>query len=188
MKNNGSKKSSHLPKVPKLMSHRAKQTPYHDTAWTSVLNQNPGFKLELNPLMIRYCWVWMTTTKFITPYISPALYKFSQWSPNYHIKIHIEGTLTFIVWPGHQSCQRQICSLMWSNFENNCGTQTKDVFFSPYNPLWICRKMDRENTAALPLDGMLQPQKGAVKFLLENFPETFLRMNSYPYVKKWVQI
>lgn len=48
--------------------------------------------------------------------------------------------------------------------------------------------MDKENTAALHRAGMLHPQKEAVKFLLENFPETFLRMNLYHYVKKWVQI
>lgn len=47
--------------------------------------------------------------------------------------------------------------------------------------------MDKENMAALHRAGMLHPQKEAVKFLLENFPETFLRMNLYHYVKKWVQ-
>lgn len=57
-----------------------------------------------------------------------------------------------------------------------------------YHPPWTHRKMDKESTVVLHQAGMLRPQKGAVRFLLENFPGTFLRMNSYHCVKKWVQI
>lgn len=47
--------------------------------------------------------------------------------------------------------------------------------------------MGKENMVAPHLAGMLHPQKGAVKFSLENFPETFLKMNLYHYVKKLVK-
>ncbi|CAO2585194.1 hypothetical protein LEMLEM_LOCUS3494 [Lemmus lemmus] len=47
--------------------------------------------------------------------------------------------------------------------------------------------MDKENMVVLHLAGMLHPQKGAVRFLLENFPGIFLRMNSYHCVKKLVK-
>lgn len=71
--------------------------------------------------------------------------------------------------------------------ENDGGTQTKDaiVLFSPScHPHGICRKTDKENMVVPHLAGMLHPQKGAVRFLLENFPETFSKMNLYHYVKK----
>lgn len=55
-----------------------------------------------------------------------------------------------------------------------------------YTPHGIRRKMDKENTVVPRLVGMLHPQKGAVKFLLENSPETFLKMSLSHYVKKWV--
>lgn len=59
------------------------------------------------------------------------------------------------------------------------------VFFSAsYTPPGICRKMDKGNMAALHQAGMQHLQKEAARFLLENFPEIFLRMNLYHYVKK----
>lgn len=59
------------------------------------------------------------------------------------------------------------------------------LLFSPsYTPYGICRKMDKENMVVPHLVGMLHPQKGAVKFLLENSPETFLKMSLSHYVKK----
>lgn len=59
------------------------------------------------------------------------------------------------------------------------------LLFSPsHTPHGIRRKMDKESTVVPRLVGMLHPQKGAVKFLLENSPETFLKMSLSHYVKK----
>lgn len=61
------------------------------------------------------------------------------------------------------------------------------LLFSPsHTPHGIRRKMDKESTVVPRLVGMLHPQKGAVKFLLENSPETFLKMSLSHCVKKWV--
>lgn len=130
--------------------------------------------------------------------IGLAVYKFSQclsqascWSTECGIIIHIKS---FIFSPLTSPLLLFVndkyipyCEMILKNTQ---GNWIKDliIFFCPSHLPWICRKMDKENMVALHLAGMLHPLKEAVKFLLENFPETFLRMSLYHYVKKWVQV
>ena len=126
----------------------------------------------------------------MTPYICPALYKFSlclsaasPWSKDHGVKIHIEETSLFI-WPVY--CYYLASSLLRNDFENAQGTQTKDciAFFSLLYSTWNLQENGQRKYGGPPPGWDAAPPERGCEIFIGKLPRDLFEDELIPLCEK----